>query len=462
MKLSKYREKRDFTRTAEPKGRVRAKAELRFVVQLHKARRLHYDFRIEHGGVLLSWALPKGLPSKTGEKRLAVHVEDHPVDYLAFEGTIAKGNYGAGSVEIYDRGRYRSSFDVEKGMKKGHVRLALDGGRYEGVYDLVRMDGENWLMIKADAREEKRTRLPFSDCEVALPTLVKTLPTGAGWIAEFKYDGYRILAFKEGKSVRLLSRNRCDYTEKFPAIARALKEIPRDNFVVDGEAVAFDNEGKSDFALLRQAMRKGNGIFYVAFDLLALDGEDLRPLPLLKRKEILERLVYGQGDALVYSAHVTDLKRCLDFSKERGLEGIVVKEGDAPYPTGRSERWKKIKNRARREFVVGGYTRSPQTGEMKALLLGGYREGKLYCVGKAGTGMDGREKAQLARSFHGIERKSSPFCGESEKGAVYVTPSVVVEVEYQEMTKEGRLRQASFLGIRTDKNAKEVALDETE
>ena len=299
MGLKEYNNKRNFSSTSEPKGKIKKSKSKRFVIQYHEARANHYDFRLEHKGVLISFAVPKGLSLNPKVKRLAVKVEDHPLDYIFFEGIIPKGNYGAGTVEIYDKGNYEINEDMDEALEKGFIKIELKGEKIKGFFSLVKTNDKNWLIIKnkdehSMAKTKKETsKLPFKKVNVQLATLSKDLPKGKGWIYEIKYDGYRMIVIKENKKVKILSRNNIDYTSKFKKICESIKSID-DNFIIDGEIVSFDENGRSDFKLLQENLKnKNNEFYYVIFDLLAIDNNDLRTLPLIKRKEKLKRLLFS-------------------------------------------------------------------------------------------------------------------------------------------------------------------------
>ncbi|MBR4003512.1 MAG: DNA ligase, partial [Clostridia bacterium] len=343
MPLKEYNKKRNFNSTNEPQGKTKPTntSELRFVIQYHQARAKHYDFRLEYDGVLLSWAVPKGLSLNPKDKRLAVHVEDHPIDYINFEGIIPKGNYGAGSVEIFDCGNYSPTIDFNKGLKKGHLKFVLNGEKLKGEWSLVKIDEKNWLIIKSEdefaetkpKRKAKAIKNPFNKCEVQLATLSKSIPTSNDWLFEIKYDGYRILSFVENGKVKMLTRNNMDYTKKFQSIAKSLKKINQTAFIVDGEMVSFDKNGKSDFGLLQQNIKTGNNNFhYVIFDILSLNGEDLREIPLIERKKELEKLLVKADNNLIYSSHILGKgKESFKLAKEKQLEGIIAKKVDSAY-----------------------------------------------------------------------------------------------------------------------------------
>ncbi|HWQ58373.1 MAG TPA: DNA polymerase ligase N-terminal domain-containing protein, partial [Clostridia bacterium] len=400
-KLAAYNRKRDFERTPEPEGGPEASGEgLRFAVQHHMARNDHYDLRLEWGGALLSWAVPKGPSYDVRDKRLAVRVEDHPLEYKNFEGTIPRGEYGGGTVMLWDEGRWEPYMDVDEGLQKGTLKFTLKGRRLKGRWALVRLRvkegeaGENWLLIKEkdahaktnagilefatsvrtgrtmreieEGRDEKVVRNPFDHADAQLAKLVGALPADGGWVYELKYDGYRILAFIESDSVRLVTRNGNDYTKRFPDAVDSLIDLAAGRaMVLDGEMAIVDASGRTDFQALQNYIKKpaGQRLTYIVFDLLALDGEDLRGCPLVERKEKLETLMADAPQNLHYSRHVRNGGReCFSAACEAGAEGIVGKKADSVYSGKRNGDWIKLKCGKRQEFVVGGYTRSEKRG----------------------------------------------------------------------------------------------------
>lgn len=466
MSLTEYKKKRNFKNTTEPVGKVKKSTANRFVIQYHQARAKHYDFRLEHNGVLLSWAIPKGLSTNPKDKRLAVHVEDHPVDYIDFEGIIPKGNYGAGTVEIFDFGDYLPIGDLDKGLKKGHIKIVLNGKKLKGGWSLIKTDDKNWLAVKLEdefvkTTKPKQTKLPFKTTSLQLATLTEKIPKGKNWIFEIKYDGYRILSYVENGKVKMFSRNNLDYTKKFSSIANALKQIEQENFVFDGEIVCFDESGKSNFGLLQQNIKsKKENFHYVIFDLLALNGEDLRKLPLIERKEKLERLLYKTEKCLIYSSHVDNGEESFKFAKENNLEGIIAKNSNSTYSGKRNEDWLKIKCYLRQEFVIAGYTTTIKNELISALLLGYYEKDKLKYVGKVGTGFSEKDKKELHSKFQNYLRKTCPFDkNPQEENITWLKPHFVAEIQFTELTKEKILRQPSFIALRTDKPAKDVKLE---
>ncbi len=485
--LQEYRNKRNFGATNEPRGARKwtTHGDLKFAVQHHLARSDHYDLRLELNGVALSWAIPKGPSFRTADKRLAVRVEDHPIEYMDFEGIIPRGEYGGGTVMLWDEGSWTPRLDPEKGLQEGSLKFHLEGKRLKGDWALVRIegDGEPWLLIKERDKFAKETagisrftrgirsgksmeeiadagkRNPFEKAEVMLARLTDAPPAGKGWLYELKYDGHRTLAFCEGGRVALRTRNGHDCTDCFPSLVRALKETLKDRAaVLDGETVATDGNGVPDFGALQTRIRTKStvGLCYVLFDLLALDGEDLRPLPLSERKEKLRTLLRGARPPLSYSEHTAKMaKRELEAIRKRGMEGIVIKRADSPYSAGKSGDWLKLKFRNTREFVIGGYL---QTGEkLRSLLVGYYENGKLLFAGAVGTGFTEETRRMLVRELTPAAR--SPFFAlpaAYEKGAVFTEPLLAAQVEYAEITRTGLLRQASFKGLRRDKPAREI------
>lgn len=470
MKLKEYQEKRNFKDTNEPIGQVGKRDGNRFVVQYHEARAKHFDFRLEYDGVLVSWAVPKGFSYDPKVKRLAVKVEDHPVDYISFEGVIPKGNYGAGTVQIFDSGTYQPTFDMDYGLKKGHIRFVLFGQKLHGEWSLLKTKDENWLLMKhedkfagLDDPKLVAAKNPFKTCSVQLATLVKSIPTGKNWLFEIKYDGYRIVAYGEKGKVKLFTRNGQDYSKKFAFVVKQLEILAQKyTFVLDGEMVAFDADGRSDFSLLQEAIKNGkSNIFFVVFDVLAFQGEDLREKPLLERKKILGNFV--SGDNLTVSSFVVGKgKESFALAKKMNLEGIMAKQIDAAYNGRRDETWLKIKCRRRQEFVVAGFAKTEKNPVLSALLLGFFEDKKLIFVGKVGTGFDENMRKFLAEKLEKLKTLKCPFenCPKfSGEKVCFAKPKLVAEIEYAELTKDKVLRQPSFVGLREDKNAKEVKLE---
>ena len=472
MTLEKYNKKRDFNKTSEPKGIVSKQSEKKkFVIQYHRARSEHYDFRLEHKGVLVSFAVPKGLSNNPNVKRLAVNVEDHPLDYANFEGVIPKGNYGAGTVEIFDGGYYQAVEDFDKGYKKGHIKIVLYGERFKGGWSLIKTEYKNWLIVKAKdeyvkAKDNVATiqKIPFKKAEPMLAQLSNEIPKGKNWIFEIKYDGYRILSFIENGKVKLYSRNYNEYSEKFSQICKSLQIIAKKtSMVLDGEVVCFDKDGRSDFGLLQQNIKtKKGGFVYVVFDILAFNGEDLREKSLKERKYLLEKVLTKSPKNIIYSSFVVGKgKESFNFAKELNLEGIVAKKFDSKYKGERNGEWLKIKCYKRQEFVIGGYTISSKNEILSAILVGYFKGKDFIYIGKVGTGFDEKTKSELISKFKKLKQNESSFinCKVKDEQTIYLKPEIVCEIKYAEITKEQRLRQPSFVGLRADKDSKNVVLE---
>lgn len=505
-KLSMYHQKRNFDKTLEPEGGpAGTEGPLRFVIQHHMARSAHYDFRLEWDGVLLSWAVPKGPSYDTRDKRLAVQVEDHPLEYRNFEGEIPKGEYGGGTVMLWDEGTWEPITDVREGLEGGSLKFLLKGRRIKGKWALVRMkakeghEKKNWLLLKekdeyakadsgispfaasirtgrtmaeiAAGASERVIRNPFDKIDVQLAKLVHTVPNDEGWLYELKYDGYRIAAFVEGNRVRLVTRNQNDYTNRFGEIAVSLLDWAAGRaMVLDGEIAVTDASGRTDFQALQNYMKnpKARNLTYIIFDLLALDGADLRELPLTQRKEALLALMTGTPKNLHYSGHVSgDGEACFKAARESGMEGIVGKRADSKYSGTRNGEWIKLKCEKRQEFVIGGFTLSDKkTAGVSSLLLGVYNGGELVYAGRAGTGFREADREELEKRFEPLKRKAAPFKLAPEtrpnETIAWLAPELVAEIEFAEWTEEGLLRQASFKGLRTDKDSRDVKKEQTE
>ena len=459
MRLKKYNEKRDFNSTVEPRGKIDKKNKNRFVIQHHWARKEHFDFRLEFGGVLVSFAVPKGLSNKINEKRLAVHVEDHPVDYINFEGVIEEGNYGAGRVEIYDTGFFKPLQPMRNGLKNGVVKFELYGNKLQGVWSLVRIDEPNWLIIKNEDNTHKIAKLPFNCVDVKLCTLTNKIPK-SNYGFEIKYDGYRIVAYIS-KDVTLKTRNNVDYTEKFKNIATLLQNL-NSSAILDGEVVVFDKLGRSDFSLLADSIKNNrqSEICYVVFDVLAKNNKDLRDKTLVERKIILKELLKNAPSNIIISDFIEGSgEKCFNFAKKHNLEGIVAKKFDSKYNGKRDDDWLKIKCYKRQEFVIGGYTVSSKNKDLSALHVGYYRNQKLIYAGKVGTGFNKSLRYELNSLFQKSIRKKSPFYDFDDKTSFWISPKYVAEIQYAEITKNNVLRQPSFVGLRNDKDAKTVVLE---
>jgi bifunctional non-homologous end joining protein LigD len=564
MGLTEYKKKRNFTVTAEPAGGKPlpklVKGACRFVIQKHDASRLHYDFRLEMEGVLKSWAVPKGLPWEKGEKHLAVEVEDHPVEYATFEGIIPQGQYGGGTVMVWDRGNYHVYGEEPlKALKAGRMHLVMDGEKAKGEWSLIRtrMDGNKaqWLLLKSgtgikpiskkrddesvksgrtmaqiaaqkdaewqsnradEAKPSLKTRIkaalkkkddrreksepkkerrekpnPAGPAEKALaklpkakprfvdpmkPRLMDEAPTGGDWSYELKFDGIRACAIKDGDKVSLISRNGNELRARYPEVADAIQGLAVDECVVDGEVVALDEEGRSSFQLLQGLEMEGrkSPIRFYVFDLLQLNGKSLLGLPLTARKEALAQVCGDAGDPIRYSGEIGgDAPSLLAEIRRRGLEGLIGKLRDSVYEPGRrSGAWIKLKCVNEQEFVIGGFT-PPQGARQHfgALLVGYYDKKKFLFAGKVGTGFNTKSLAAMHKRLKSEKRDDCPFAdlpskqgGQWVQGITpammrrieWVNPVFVCQVKFAEWTRDGKLRQPVFLGMREDKKPAQV------
>ncbi|MFL6718651.1 MAG: DNA ligase D, partial [Burkholderiaceae bacterium] len=535
MTLEKYDAKRDFDKTPEPRGEVARSGErLSFVIQKHAASKLHYDFRLELDGTLKSWAIPKGPSLDPREKRLAVHVEDHPVSYASFEGDIPAHEYGGGNVIVWDRGDWTPVGDAAEGYRKGHLKFRLDGEKLSGGWALLRMrrpgsDKDNWLLVKerdeaaregeeaeitallpdsvlsgkaarkpaptataekgkkaaqgasnkargkAAARTAGRTasaqpgqgvKAPLpATLEPQLATLTDRAPEGDNWLAEIKFDGYRALCRIDGGKAVFHTRAGNDWTAKWPDIAQAAAQLPADSAWLDGEVVALDEEGNASFQMLQNMAQHRGRLAYYVFDLPYLNGYDLRAMPLSQRKELLRALLEKADPAgpVRYSDHLQGkVADAFSHACMHGLEGIMVKRADAPYAATRSESWLKVKCQQRQEFVVGGYTDPAGKREkFGALLLGVFEDdGSLRYVGRVGTGFNADTLRALHKDFADLASDAPPFRDPPKKrgapGLHWLQPSLIAEVKFAQWTNDGLIRQGAFMGMRSDKPAREI------
>ena len=463
--LRDYRRKRDPERTPEPFGGGEGGTAPIFVVQRHDATRLHYDFRLERDGALASWAVPKGVPLEPGTQHLAVHVEDHPLEYATFEGEIPKGNYGAGTVEIWDHGTY----ELVEEKPDGGLTVRLRGERLEGEWTLVPAklsgDPKNWLLVKKKASESALRGSSRGAYAPMLATLAGEVPEGRGWLFEVKWDGYRAVATMRGGEVELRSRNGNSLTGRFPPADSALARAVRTNdCVLDGEVVAIGPDGRATFSAMQQG-KQGTNYVYVAFDLLEVEGEPLTGLPLTTRRERLCELLDTRRGGVQLSDAFEDGHALYEAAKQQRYEGIIAKRADSPYEPGRRSRaWLKIKTHGRQEFVIAGYTKGQgrRTGRFGSLVLAVAEPGGLRYVGNVGTGFGDAEIEKLLGLLRPLERATSPFAEVPKlprvrKGdIVWVEPELVCEVEFAEWTHDGRLRAPSYQGLREDKRAEDV------
>jgi bifunctional non-homologous end joining protein LigD len=517
LDIETYNKKRDFSKTKEPRGRKLNGAGDSFVVQKHDASRLHWDFRLELDGVLKSWAVPKGPSLDPGEKRLAMRTEDHPLDYGDFEGTIPKGEYGGGTVMLWDQGRWipEPGKDPSKTIEEGHLHFTLDGERMKGEWVMFRLKArpgekaEPWMLKKvtdgfADSQDgdalvdncvtsvttgrtmaeiaagedvwrsnrggqkggrgkRKASAAPPPFQEPQLATLVDDVPTGNSWIHEYKYDGYRLLiAVGEGVATAW-TRNGKDWSDKFKALVKAAAKLPA-GCLIDGEAVAIGEDGKPSFQLLQATLKeqKGANLVFYAFDLLIDRGEDIRNLPNIERKQRLAALLEGVSPPIIYGDHVIGRGEAL-FEQvcKQGGEGIISKKASAPYKGTRTRCWLKIKCIQRQEFVIVGWSESDKRRGFRSLLLAAKEDGKLTYVGKVGTGFSGKLIEEMMERMRPLETEKAPVevPRADRRGAHFIRPELVAEIAFTEFTNEGILRHPSFIGLREDKPAKQVVVE---
>ena len=531
--LKTYGSKRDFAKTKEPPPQRGRKGGSEFVVQKHDARRLHFDLRLELDGVLKSWAVTRGPSLIPGEKRLAVQTEDHPLDYLEWEGVIPKGEYGGGTMIVWDRGAWQPDGDPHKALAKGKLDFTLTGNRLRGHWHLVRMrrrpsdSKDQWLLIKsadefarkpgsaeiveeeltsvlsgrtnadlaaggdirADhaARQKKRAALKAPHLDIAklpgvrkaiLPVFVKPSlallkehpPSGKNWIHEIKLDGYRMQARIDGGRVQLLTRHGLDWTGRFPTVAREIALLLVGSALIDGEAIVQDERGLASFSALQSDLKSGrrDRMAFFAFDILYCEGRDLRAVRLDQRREVLREIIQSLPEASIvkFSDHVEgDGGKVLTHACRLGLEGIVSKRIDLPYVSGRGEHWIKTKCVLGQEFVVIGYVPSSALpGAVGSLVLGYYDKGSLVHAGRAGTGFSLDQAKALRRQLDGIGGAHPDFRQKlpraMTKDVRWIDPQLVAEIEYRGWTSDKLLRQASFKGLREDRNPAEIVLEE--
>jgi bifunctional non-homologous end joining protein LigD len=467
QKLSEYKRKRDPKETPEPFGSTKGKTrEPIFVVQRHAARSLHYDFRLEKNGVLLSWAVPKGVPLEPGEQHLAVHVEDHPLEYATFEGEIPKGQYGAGAVEIWDSGTY----ELLEEKKNGGLTVRLHGNKLQGTWALVpaHLSGneKNWLIVRKRDESAPPTQ-PHSrqTYKAMLATLTEDVPRGAGWTFEVKWDGYRAIATEAGGDATLTSRNGNDLTARFQNVAKEIpKAVRTPDCVLDGEVCALDEAGRSSFSAMQQG-KPGTPIVFYVFDVLEIEGDPVIDLPLVERRKLLEGLLDRRNKTVRLSDTFDDGQALFEAAKQQQLEGIMAKRLDSRYlPSKRTRDWLKIKTHSEQEFVVAGYTKGTgrRASSFGSLVLGYYVGNELVYAGNVGTGFNSKEIEKLLDKLRPLQHDTPPFREVPKmpkvrkSDVVWVEPQLVVEVEFAEWTHDGRLRAPSYQGLREDKPAEDV------
>jgi bifunctional non-homologous end joining protein LigD len=478
-RLATYRDKRDPTRTPEPvPAPVVARPAGRddtFVIQEHHARRLHWDFRLERGGVLVSWAVPKGLPPDPARNHLAVHTEDHPLEYAAFEGEIPAGEYGGGRVTIWDRGTY----ETHK-WRPDEVIVTLHGGRVRGRYALFQTDDANWLVHRMDPPSDPQWQ-PLPELirpMLAAPGLLPRRDEDDDYAYEMKWDGIRAIVYVEGGRVRILSRNDRDVTAGYPELRPLGPALGATAVVLDGEIVAFDAEGRPNFGRLQQRMHVTAAaavrrlatdvpVSFLAFDVLHLDGRSTLPLPYDDRRALLESLALAGPSWATPPAFVGDGAAAMQASAGSGLEGVVAKRRISAYEPGRRSRnWIKVKTLRTQEVVIGGWKpgEGRRAGGIGSLLLGVFTDRGLVYAGHVGTGFTAAMLDDLAARMRPLARKTSPFVDEVPRAfareAQWVRPALVAEVAFGEWTRDGRLRHPTWRGLRPDKRPEQVTVEQ--
>jgi DNA ligase D-like protein (predicted ligase)/DNA ligase D-like protein (predicted polymerase)/DNA ligase D-like protein (predicted 3'-phosphoesterase) len=459
-RLTKYRSMRDASKTPEPVPNTKPPAGQgnTFVIQEHHARRLHYDFRLERDGVLVSWAVPKNLPKTTAVNHLAVHTEDHPLEYGSFEGTIPKGEYGGGKVIIWDTGTY----DTEK-FRDDEVIVTLHGQRISGRYALIQTNGDQWL---AHRTKDQRV-FQFDELAPMLATHGSVANLKASqWAFEGKWDGYRLLVDADHGEVRLRSRSGRDITREFPQLRSVAADLGDHHVVLDGEVVALDTSGVPSFSEMQNRAR-ATRIEFWAFDLLYLDGRSLLRARYRDRRQLLETLAAGGSSLIVPELLPGDGEQALDYSRKQQWEGVIAKKRDSTYQPGRrSASWVKDKYWNTQEVVIGGWRAGEggRTSGIGSLLVGIPANGGLHFAGRVGTGFTERDLASLKKTLAPLHTGESPFDAplptRDAKGVTFVKPTLVGEVRYSEWTSDDRLRQPSWRGLRPDKDPSQVVRED--
>jgi len=471
-RLDPYRRKRDFAATPEPGPEEAAPPDdaPRFVVQEHSARSMHWDLRLEREGVLVSWAVPRGIPPSPDTNHLAVHTEDHPLEYLAFEGTIPEGSYGAGTMKVYDTGTYETHKFSDR-----EVMVTFHGERVRGRHVLFRTDAKNWMLHRMDPPEDG-TREPMPERVAPMLARAGGLPPEDGrWAFEIKWDGVRAIGYASGGRLRLESRNGNDITSRYPELRDLGRALGAREAVLDGEIVAFDAEGRPSFQRLQGRMHLTSErqvrrlsveapVAYVVFDLIWLDGHSLLERPYEARRAVLAELGLSGPTWQTPAHHVGDGARLAELARAQGLEGVVAKRLDCPYSPGRrSPGWIKVKNVRRASLVIGGWLpgEGGRTGRLGALLVGFFEDGELRYAGRVGTGFTEAELARVGRLLAERARDATPFSGrQPPRGARWVAPDLVCEVDYSEWTQAKTVRHPAYKGLRDDLDPAQVGFHE--
>jgi bifunctional non-homologous end joining protein LigD len=470
-RLGTYKAKRDFGKTSEPKGaRGKGAKGGRFVVQEHDASHLHWDLRLEREGTLASWALPRGVPEHPDENRLAVRTEDHPLEYLEFHGEIPRGEYGAGTMTIWDRGTY----EAEK-FRDNEVIATFDGERLHGRYALFQTREKNWMIHRMDPPDDPAYEPMPDQLRPMLARSGPLPPRGEQFGFEVKWDGIRTVLYADHGHSELRGRNGSDFTPRYPEVRELARSLGSRRVVLDGEVVAFDDEGRPSFERLQSRMHLASDsavrrrmrdipATYVIFDLLYLDGHTTMGLSYEERRELLEGLELEGSAWRTPAYHRGEGKALLAATRDLGIEGIVAKKLDCPYqPGARASHWIKVKNIRTQDVVIGGWTpgEGGRSSSLGSLAVGVMKEDELVYAGKVGTGFTEQTLALVKRELEPLRRDSSPFSGrQPPKGTIFVEPQLVAHVEFREWTRSGTLRAPSFKGLRPDISPQECVREE--